>query len=67
MFSLRDALRELHNQEFDLKQIKHALERIQEEHLGDIPPDITTTELLILAIRERLIQEQESGRMKVVA
>jgi hypothetical protein len=67
MFSLRDALQQLNNREFDLKQLREALELIQEEHLGEIPPDVTTTELLLLAIRERLIQEQESGRMKIVA
>lgn len=59
------ALQKLNGRIFGYSGLTRELKKIRFQHIEDIPPELDTDELFLLALRSKWLTETQTGRFKV--
>jgi hypothetical protein len=65
MFDFRAALVNAGARDLDFNGLLELLQRIRQEHLADISPEIGVRELMQIAQEQNLIQEDDAGKFHI--
>lgn len=65
MFNPRTALSQLNGKSFNYSKLRVELKKIRFKHIDEVPPEFSTGDLFILALRSKWLTETEQGRFKI--
>jgi hypothetical protein len=65
MFNFQTALQLWNGEHVSLIELQKRLSDLRLEHLGEIPPEIGVRELLLLALDQQWIVEEQSGQLRI--
>jgi hypothetical protein len=65
MFNFQTALQRWNGDSISLIDLQQRLSALRLEHLGEVPPEIGVRELLLMALEQHWIVEEQSGRLHI--
>lgn len=65
MFNFQAALLRWNGEHVSLIDLQKRLSELRLEHLGEIPPEIGVRELLLLALDQHWIVEEQTGQLRI--